>query len=138
MMACIFCRISAGELPSMKIFEDEATVAIMDINPINIGHALVIAKHHAETLYDLPEAAGAAVMRTVQRVAGAIRDTVKPAGLNLLQANGPAAFQSVTHFHIHLIPRFTDDGKGLQPSPTPTAANRIQELAERIRSHIVS
>jgi histidine triad (HIT) family protein len=72
----------------------------MDINPVNDGHSLVIAKHHAETLYDLPEAAGAAVMR----VARAIRDGLQPEGLNLLQANGHAAFQSVAHFHIPCNP----------------------------------
>jgi len=137
-MNCIFCRIVAGEVPSTKVFEDDATMAIMDVNPANDGHALVIAKGHAETLYDLPEAATAAVMRTAQRVARGIRDALKPEGLNLLQANGRAALQSVPHFHIHVIPRSMDDGKGLQWPVTPGDPDRIRKIGERIRAHIAA
>lgn len=135
-MPCLFCRICAGEIPSTKLYEDDATVAIMDINPANDGHVLVIAKYHAEMLYDLPDAVGAAVMCTVQRVARAIREALAPEGLNLLQANGPAALQSVPHFHIHMIPRWMNDGKSLEWAIAPGDANRIREIADRIRQHV--
>src|SRR5262249_19881914 len=109
-MPCVFCRICAGEIPSTRLYEDHETVVIMDINPANDGHALVIARRHVEMLYDLPDDVGAAMMRTTRRVASAIREALAPEGLNLLQANGPAALQSVPHVHIHVIPRWMNDG----------------------------
>jgi histidine triad (HIT) family protein len=132
-MACVFCRIRDGELPSTKVAEEERAFAIMDINPLNDGHVLVLTKTHAETLFDLAEEDLVAAARLAWRVAAGIRQRLAPDSLNLVQANGRAAFQSVPHFHIHLIPRWLRDGKGFDwtlvpgnPADIWAAAGRIQ------------
>jgi histidine triad (HIT) family protein len=130
---CVFCRIIAGELPSMRIYEDEGTIVIMDINPLTAGHCLVITKAHAPTLWDADPADLQAAITAAQKVAGALKTAVKPDGLNLLQANGPAAFQSVPHFHLHLIPRWKDDGKGFDWPLVPGDRAQIQAIGERLR-----
>src|SRR5262245_62628349 len=109
---CVFCRIRDGQIPSTRVYEDERTIAFMDINPLNEGHALVIPRAHAATIFDADEADLRAAIVTAKRVAMAIRAALRPDGLNLLQANGAAAFQSVAHFHLHLVPQFTGGGKG--------------------------
>jgi histidine triad (HIT) family protein len=130
---CIFCKIRDGQVPSLKIFEDERTLAFMDINPLNSGHCLVITKTHAATLFEAEVADLQAAIATAQRVGLAIRDGLKPDGLNLLQANGAAAFQSVPHFHLHLIPRWNNDGKGFDWKVVPGNREQIMKVGERIR-----
>ena len=132
-MDCVFCRIRDGQIPSTRVYEDERTIAFMDINPLNEGHTLVIPRAHAATLYDADEADLQAAIATARRVARAIRQAIRPDGLNLLQANGAAAFQSVPHFHLHLVPRFTGDGKGFDWPMVPGDRARIQAAAEKIR-----
>ena len=88
---CIFCKIVTGEIPCIKLVEDETTLAFMDINPANPGHALAIVKEHWENLFEVPDAALAAVVRTARRVAVAIDASMSPRGINVVQANGPAA-----------------------------------------------
>src|SRR2546428_4014988 len=112
MTDCVFCRIRDGRTPAMKVFEDERTICIMDINPLSAGHCLVLSKAHAATIFDAQVVDLQAAIVTAQRVAIALKQTLEPDGLNVLQANGPAAFQSVAHFHLHLIPRWMRDGKG--------------------------
>lgn len=131
---CIFCKIVAGKVPSFKLAEDEHTLAFMDINPLNEGHCLVIAKGHWPDVYAIPDSAFAAVTRTVKRVAGAVRATLNPEGLNLVQANGPAAAQSVPHFHVHVLPRRLNDGASLNWGLRPGDMKAISALAERIRA----
>lgn len=135
-MDCVFCRIRDGKIPAVTVYEDERTLAIMDINPLNDGHTLVLTRTHAETLYELPPADCRAVLLAAKVVATGIRDALRPDGLNLLQANGPAAFQSVPHFHLHLVPRWTNDGKGLDWPLEPGDADRIRAAAEKIRQRI--
>jgi histidine triad (HIT) family protein len=118
----------------MKIFEDDMTIAFMDINPINSGHCLIITKAHAANLYEAEVTDLQAAMATAQRVATAIRDGLKPDGLNMLQANGPAAFQSVLHFHLHLIPRWNNDGKGFDWKLVPGNREQIMKVGERLRA----
>jgi histidine triad (HIT) family protein len=130
---CVFCKIRDGQIPSAKIYEDERTLAIMDINPINSGHCLVITKAHAPTIWDAQPADLQAAITAAQKVARALRDTVKPDGLNMLQANGPAAFQSVPHYHLHLIPRWENDGKGFDWTLVPGDRAQIQAIGERLR-----
>jgi histidine triad (HIT) family protein len=132
-MDCVFCKIRDGSIPSTRVFEDEHTMAFMDINPLNEGHCLVIPRAHAATIFEAEEADLRAAMATAKRVAMAIQTAVRPDGLNLLQANGAAAFQSVPHFHFHLIPRWTGDGKGFDWTPVPGDRGRIQAAAEKIR-----
>jgi histidine triad (HIT) family protein len=133
-MECVFCKIRDGQIPAMKIDEDERTLAFMDINPLNAGHCLVVTRHHAATLFEADPADLGAAMAAAQRIALAIRKALEPDGLNLLQANGAAAFQSVPHFHLHLIPRWADDGKGFDWKLVPGDRNAIAQSAERIRA----
>ena len=134
MTDCVFCKLRDGQIPSMKIFEDDTTIAFMDINPINSGHCLIITKTHAANLYEAEVADLQAAIATAQRVAVAIRDGLKPDGLNMLQANGPAAFQSVLHFHLHLIPRWNNDGKGFDWKLVPGNREQIIKVGERLRA----
>ena len=133
-MTCVFCSIRDGQLPCTKVAEDERVLAIMDINPINDGHVLILTKRHAESLFETCEEELVSAVRLAWRVAASIRRGLAPDGLNLVQANGRAAFQSVSHFHIHLIPRWHGDGKGFDWSLVPGDPERIRTAAERIRS----
>jgi histidine triad (HIT) family protein len=129
---CIFCRISAGEAPASKIYEDERVFAIMDIFPWNRGHALVIPRSHAPTIWDITPDDAAAVIQAAHRLAPAIRDAVRADGLNLLQSNGRAAWQQVDHFHLHLIPRWADDDLVQPVSPAAGDMDAIAATAARI------
>ncbi|HEV8308815.1 MAG TPA: HIT family protein [Methylomirabilota bacterium] len=130
---CVFCKIRDGQIPSTRVYEDERTLAFMDINPVNEGHCLVVTRAHAATLFEAAEADLQAAIATARRVALAIRQALHPDGLNLLQANGAAAFQSVPHFHLHLIPRWANDGKGFDWKLVPGDRGRIQAVADKIR-----
>ena len=136
MSDCVFCKIRDGQLPSMKLYEDERTLCIMDINPLNPGHCLVLTRTHAATLLVSDPADLAAAMATAQKVALAIQEALKPDGLNLLQANGAAAFQSVPHFHLHLIPRWTNDGKGFDWTLVKGDRAQITAAGEKIRARL--
>ena len=132
-MDCVFCKIRDGQIPSVRVFEDEGTIAFMDINPMNEGHCLVIPRVHAATIFEIEETDLQAAIATTRRVARALRQALRPEGLNVLQANGAAAFQSVPHLHFHLIPRWSGDGKGFDWTLVPGDRGRIQAAADRIR-----
>ncbi len=136
MEECIFCKIVAGELPSFSLYEDEATVAFMDINPANEGHVLVVPKEHAKDLYEISDQALSAAMVTAKKVAGAIARTLNPGGINLVQANGPAAAQSVFHFHVHVMPRYEGDELKLNWGMRSGDKDAIGAVAERIRASL--
>src|SRR5574337_25054 len=131
---CVFCKIRDGQIPSLKIYEDDRTLVFMDINPLNSGHCLVATKQHAPTIFESEVEDLGAAMAAAKKVAMAIREALKPDGLNLLQANGAAAFQSVPHFHLHLIPRWNNDGKGFDWKPVPGHREAIMKTGERLRS----
>lgn len=133
---CVFCKIIAGQIPSFKLYEDEGTLSFLDINPANPGHALVIPKTHAPDLIASDDADLGRVMATVRRVAAAIDKTLSPHGINLLQANGPGAAQSVFHFHMHIVPRAKDDNLLMNWHPKPGDKAALAALAERIRANI--
>ena len=133
-MDCVFCKIRDGQIPSIRLTEDDRTLAFMDINPLNEGHCLVITRAHAATLFEADEADLRAAIATAKRVALALRRALAPDGLSLLQANGAAAFQSVPHFHFHVIPRFTNDGKGFDWKLVPGDKQQIGMNGERIRA----
>jgi len=134
MSDCVFCKIRDGQIPSIKLYEDARTLCIMDINPLNAGHCLVLTRAHAPTIFDADPADLAAAITTAQRVARAQQMALRPDGLNMLQANGAAAFQSVPHFHLHLIPRWTNDGKGFDWTLGPGDRDQIQKAGEKIRA----
>jgi histidine triad (HIT) family protein len=106
---CIFCKIVAGQIPCFKLLEDDRTIAFMDINPVNPGHALAVAKGHWPTVDVIPPDVLGEVAQTAQKVAKAAIAALEPTGVNLLQSNGPGAGQSVPHLHVHIIPRRPDD-----------------------------
>jgi histidine triad (HIT) family protein len=131
---CIFCRIIRGEIPSFQVFDDERTLAFMDINPANPGHALVVPKVHAENIFTLEEPWLLATALVAQRVAQAVRRAFQPDGLNIVQANGPGAAQSVPHFHWHVLPRAKDDGLAMNWPLRPGDMTAIAEAAGRVRA----
>ncbi len=133
---CIFCKIVAGTIPCFKLYDDAATLAFLDINPVNSGHALVIPRNHAPNLFESMDVDLAAVMSTVRKVATAIEKTVKPAGVNLLQANGPGAAQSVFHFHMHIIPRVGGDDLKMNWGLKPGDKAALAALTEQIRTNL--
>jgi histidine triad (HIT) family protein len=135
---CVFCKIRDGKLPAMKVYEDERTLAFMDINPLNTGHCLVVTRAHAPTIWEADEADVSAAITSAKKVALALREAVKPDGLNMLQANGAAAFQSVPHFHLHLIPRWNNDGKGFDWTLVPGDRSQILQVGERVRQALAA
>ena len=134
---CIFCRLIAGEIPAAKVYEDELTLAFMDIGQVNPGHVLVAVKRHAATLLDLtPEEAGAA-MQTAQRIAQALKASFDPPGITLLQANGKEGDQTVFHFHLHVVPRHGNDGIALSWPRKNPPREVLEEYAGRLRENLV-
>ena len=107
---CIFCKIAKGEIPSAKIYENEKVFAFLDIAPMNKGHALIVPKEHHKDLLDMPDNLLLEVMKAAKKVAKAIVKAVGADGFNIGQNNGRASGQAVMHYHIHIIPRFEDDG----------------------------
>ncbi len=131
---CVFCKIVAGQIPCFKLCEDGETTAFMDINPANDGHCLVVSKAHHPTVFEIQPDVFAAVARTAARVARAVNRALKPDGLNLIQANGPGAAQSVPHFHVHVLPRRLGDELKINWEPTAGDRAGIAALAEQIRA----
>ena len=136
MSDCVFCKIVAGQIPSIRVYEDDDVLAFMDIGQVNPGHVLVAVKRHAENLYALEETQAAAVGRASARVARAIRDAFGPAGLSVYQANGKPAGQTVFHYHVHLVPRHEADGMLLTWPVKNPPREKLQEYAARIAEHL--
>jgi histidine triad (HIT) family protein len=136
MRDCLFCRLVAGEEEVSLVYEDERTVAFMDIQPVVPGHLLVVPRAHSTYLADLDPEDGAAVFRTGQRAAAALRESsLRCEGVNLFLADGEAAGQDVFHVHLHVIPRHAGDGFGLRLPPDYSIRPRaeLEEAAEAIR-----
>lgn len=115
---CIFCQIVAGELPATIVDEDERTISFMDIRPATRGHALVIPRVHALDIHAIDLADLEAVAVAAKRLAAKARDNLGAIGVNLLNSNGAAAWQSVFHFHMHVIPRYEGDPLRLPWTPS--------------------
>jgi len=130
---CIFCDIIEGRAPAETVFEDDETLAFMDINPANPGHTLIIPKRHVRDIYELDGETAAVVMKTTVKVARAVKMALQPDGMNLVQSNERAGGQEIFHFHIHVIPRWYDDGLRLARPPEVRRTMPIEEAAARIR-----
>lgn len=131
---CVFCRIVRGELPSEKVFEDDAVLAFMDIAPIIKGHTLVIPKLHFERLFEVPPELLGRVMAVVQRIARAQVEGLGAHGVNIHQTNGACAGQTVPHVHFHVIPRFEGDGHSWNWRAKSYAdRSEMAQLAGRLR-----
>ena len=130
---CLFCKIAAGELPSEIVQEDEHTIAFMDINPWTRGHALVIPKEHARNIHEISDESLARVMSAAKRLAAKVRDNLGADGINLLNSAEPAAWQTVFHFHVHVIPRYEDDPLRLPGKPMEPGEGELDEVAAELR-----
>ena len=133
-MPSIFSKIVSGDIPAVKLYEDDATLAFLDIGPASRGHTLVISKDEHADMFAIPPETLAAVMRTVQRVALALRDVLQPDGMNVIQNNGAAAGQTVFHFHVHLIPRWEGDHALRLWKPGSADPEDLQALAAQLRA----
>ena len=132
---CIFCKITAGEIPAIKLYEDEQVLAFMDIGPIVKGHALVIPKAHHDALARTPDEVLARVIAVVRRIAQAQQEGLGADGVNIHQANGAAAGQVVPHLHFHVIPRFKHDGHQWNWTAHPYGdLSEASALADRIKA----
>ena len=114
---CIFCKIANGEIPSATIYEDEDFRVILDLGPAAKGHSLILPKAHAANLFELPDDIAKKVLIVAKKVGGRLKEGLGCDGLNVLQNNGEAAGQTVFHFHIHMIPRYRNDGVGMGWKP---------------------
>jgi histidine triad (HIT) family protein len=130
---CLFCKIVAGEIPSQRIDEDERTVAFMDINPATRGHALVIPRNHAANLLEIDPQDLDATARAAQRLARRLIDRLGADGVNLINSCGAKAWQTVFHFHLHVIPRYDGDPMRLPWTPAPGDMDQIAATAELLR-----
>ena len=135
---CIFCQIVSGKAPASVVYEDEATIAFMDIGHVNPGHTIVAVKTHVPDIFGLDGDLAAAAFRTVALVAQAVRRAFAPEGLTVLQANGRASWQTVFHFHLHVLPRHTDDGVGLTWPAKRPPREELEANAARIRQALAA
>ncbi len=138
MKDCVFCSIVKGVAPASIVYADDKVMAFMDLQPVNSGHVLVIPKAHFAGLSELDPKTGAYMFKIAVRVAEALRHSgIRCAGINLFLADGEVAFQEIFHVHLHVIPRFRDDGFGLKFGPSyghkPTRSE-LDEAAEKIRT----
>lgn len=136
--SCIFCRLVAGEIPASRVYEDELTLAFMDLGQLNPGHTLVAVKRHAANLLELTPDEAAAAMRTAHRVAHAVNTAFSPPGITLLQANGKEGDQTVFHFHLHVVPRHGNDGIALSWPRKDPARELLEGYAEQLRRAIAA
>jgi len=130
---CLFCGIVAGEVPGQIVDSDEGTVAFMDINPATRGHALVVPRAHSADLMEIADEDLEATMLAARRLAKRMDEALQPDGFNILNACRPAAWQTVFHFHIHVIPRYADDPLKLPWIPRGAEPDQIAAVADEIR-----
>ncbi len=130
---CIFCKIANGEIPSKTLYEDEQFRVILDLGPATKGHALILPKDHFANLYELPDETAAKVMQLAKKMATQMTEKLGCDGFNLVQNNGETAGQTVFHFHLHLIPRYENDGQEIGWTP----GSPSQEELEAIKNEII-
>ena len=130
---CLFCAIVAGDVPGQIVDSDENTVAFMDINPATRGHALVVPRNHSTDLMEISDEDLENTMVAAKRLALRMRDVLKPAGFNILNSCGSAAWQTIFHIHVHVIPRYEDDPLKLPWVPGPGDEGEIATVAAELR-----
>ena len=129
---CIFCKIAAGEIPSKTLYEDDKFRVILDLGPAAKGHALILPKNHYANLYELPEELAGDVMKLAKKMAKVMTEKLECKGFNLVQNNGEIAGQTVFHFHMHLIPRYEDDGQTIGWKPGSPSQEELEEIKNLI------
>jgi histidine triad (HIT) family protein len=133
---CIFCKLVAGQIPSTRVYEDEHTLAFMDIGHVNPGHVLVAVKKHAANVFELEQAQAKAVARATLKISRALKEAFEPEGLSIYQANGKAAGQTVFHYHVHLLPRHAGDGMDLVWPVKNPPRERLEAYAAKIKEKL--
>lgn len=134
---CIFCKIVKGDIPCVKIYEDEKTLAFMDIAPLNKGHVLIIPKSHYETILEIEPEVYGWLNSIVSKVAKAVQQALQPDGINVMQLNGKAANQVVPHLHIHVVPRKYGDGLTICAwEPVPGNIDEIKSTGEAVKINL--
>ena len=129
---CIFCRIANGEIPSRTVYEDEEFRVILDLGPATRGHALVLPKEHYADLFEIPEELAAKAMVVGKKTAAHMKAALNADGFNLVQNNGACAGQTVSHFHLHLIPRYESDGQKIGWNPSAPSPEELDETLKQI------
>ena len=129
---CIFCKIANGEIPSRTIYEDQLFRVILDLNPATRGHALILPKDHSASLYELPEETAAVVLVLAKKLAAIMKERLGCDGLNLVQNNGETAGQTVSHFHLHMIPRYAGDGQKIGWIPGRPSQEELDEVRNKL------
>ncbi|MEF9954211.1 MAG: HIT family protein [Clostridium sp.] len=133
---CIFCKIANGEIPSASIYEDEMFNVILDLGPASKGHALILPKEHFKDICELDEAVAAKVLPLAAKIGIAMKQSLGCAGFNLVQNNGAAAGQTVSHFHVHIIPRYADGPNIVTWEPRTASADELNQIRECIQAAI--
>jgi histidine triad (HIT) family protein len=134
--SCIFCKLVAGQIPSTRVYEDEHTLAFMDLGQVNPGHVLVAVKKHAANLFEIEEAQAEAIARATVKISRALKKAFEPEGLSVYQANGKAAGQTVFHYHVHLLPRHAGDGMELVWPVKNPPREQLEAYAAKIREEL--
>lgn len=129
---CIFCKLANGEIPSKTIYEDDDFRVILDLGPATRGHALILPKDHFANLYELPDETAGKVMQLAKKMAAQMTEKLGCDGFNLVQNNGSTAGQTVFHFHLHLIPRYEDDGQEIGWKPGSPTQEELEEIKNAI------
>ena len=133
---CIFCKIAGGDIPSSTVYEDEDFRAIMDISPANKGHVIILPKDHAANVFELSDDLCGKAFKIAKRIAKAEKDLFNCDGVNILQNNGEAAGQTVFHFHVHVIPRYSKDTVSVTWKQGSYADGEAAKIAEEIKARL--
>ena len=129
---CIFCKIANGEIPSNTLYEDDTFRVIFDLGPASRGHALILPKNHFRNIYDIEEETFCKAAKLAKKMAGVMTEVLKADGFNLMQNNEEVAGQSVFHFHMHIIPRFKNDGQKIGWIPGKPSGEELEEVRKEI------
>ena len=130
---CIFCKLANGVFPTNSIYEDDKFNVILDLGPATKGHALILPKEHADNLYELPDETAAAAMILAKKLAKNMVNKLGADGLNVVQNNGEAAGQTVMHYHLHLIPRYKNDGQHILWDPTEPSSEELEAVRDLLK-----
>ena len=131
---CIFCKIANGDIPSSTIYEDDFFRVILDLSPATKGHALILPKQHMANVFEMDDATAGKVFVLASRIAKAMKAALKCDGLNIVQNNGEVAGQTVFHFHMHIIPRYENDGQKITWVPGTSEADEREAIANQIKA----
>lgn len=131
---CIFCKIANGEIPSTTVYEDDMFRVILDLSPATKGHALILPKQHMANIYEMDEPTAQKVFVLASNIATAMKKALNCDGINIVQNNGEAAGQTVFHFHMHIIPRYINDGQNINWIPGTSEPEEREKIAQKIKA----